>query len=202
MCLPDAKLLSHPPREIVASLWRHRSLIHASAKREVLGRYRGSAVGLLWSFFNPLFMLAVYTFVFSVIFQARWGGGSGSKTEFALLLFAGLIMFNLFAECNWSPVEAVNLVLSHQPYPKTSTGRKDPNPPLNHRFFLLQRVPCAVMCKRVERISDCRSVDQGKRARPNAAQVSDERALVHEYKISGVFCLPPWLLANFAHAGG
>jgi lipopolysaccharide transport system permease protein len=45
-------------------------------------------------------MLAVYTFVFSVIFQARWGtDGSGSKTEFALLLFAGLIMFNLFAEC-------------------------------------------------------------------------------------------------------
>jgi lipopolysaccharide transport system permease protein len=90
MCLPDAKLLSHPPREIVASLWRHRSLIHASAKREVLGRYRGSAVGLLWSFFNPLFMLAVYTFVFSVIFQARRGyGGSGSKTEFALLLLPG-----------------------------------------------------------------------------------------------------------------
>jgi lipopolysaccharide transport system permease protein len=87
------------PCEMVASLWRHRSLIHASAKREVLGRYRGSALGLLWSFFNPLFMLAVYTFVFSVIFQARWGGGSGSKTEFALLLFAGLIMFNLFAEC-------------------------------------------------------------------------------------------------------
>jgi lipopolysaccharide transport system permease protein len=90
---------SATPREMVSSLWRNRSLIHASAKREVLGRYRGSALGLLWSFFNPLFMLAVYTFVFSVIFQARWGGGSGSKIEFALILFAGLIMFNLFAEC-------------------------------------------------------------------------------------------------------
>lgn len=38
------------PVEMVASLWRNRSLIHASAKREVLGRYRGSALGLLWSF--------------------------------------------------------------------------------------------------------------------------------------------------------
>jgi lipopolysaccharide transport system permease protein len=44
-------------------------------------------------------MLAVYTFVFSVVFKARWGTGSDSKTEFALVLFAGLIMFNLFAEC-------------------------------------------------------------------------------------------------------
>ena len=91
---------SSSPFEMFASLWRNRRLTYALAKREVLGRYRGSVLGLLWSFFNPLFMLAVYTFVFSVIFQARWGaGGSSSKTEFALLLFAGLIVFNLFAEC-------------------------------------------------------------------------------------------------------
>lgn len=88
------------PVEMVASLWRNRSLIRASAKREVLGRYRGSVLGLLWSFFNPLFMLAVYTFVFSVVFKARWGGSSGdSKTEFALVLFAGLMVFNIFSEC-------------------------------------------------------------------------------------------------------
>lgn len=87
------------PVEMVASIWRNRSLIHASAKREVLGRYRGSALGLLWSFFNPLFMLIVYTLVFSVVFNARWGSGSTSKVEFALVLFAGLIVFNLFAEC-------------------------------------------------------------------------------------------------------
>ena len=67
---------SASPIEMFANLWRHRDLIKASAKREVLGRYRGSFLGVLWSFFNPLFMLAVYTFVFSVVFQARWGGGS------------------------------------------------------------------------------------------------------------------------------
>ena len=87
------------PREIVASFWRNRSLIRASVKREVLGRYRGSVMGILWSFLNPLFMLIVYTFVFSVVFKARWSVGSESKMEFALVLFAGLLVFNLFAEC-------------------------------------------------------------------------------------------------------
>lgn len=87
------------PREALSSLWRNRSLIKASTEREVLGRYRGSMMGILWSFFNPLFMLAVYTVVFSVVFKARWGTGSDSKTEFALVLFAGLMMFGLFSEC-------------------------------------------------------------------------------------------------------
>lgn len=101
---------SASPVEMVASLWRHRELITASAKREVLGRYRGSVMGILWSFFNPLFMLAVYTFVFSEIFKARWNAASESKTEFALVLFAGLIVFNLFAECvNRAP----SLILSN-----------------------------------------------------------------------------------------
>lgn len=106
---------SASPREMVVSLWRNRNLINASVKREVLGRYRGSALGILWSFFNPLFMLAVYTIVFSVVFKARWGGGSDSKTEFALVLFAGLMMFNLFAECiNRAP----GLILSNVNYVK------------------------------------------------------------------------------------
>lgn len=106
---------SSSPKEMLASLWRHSELIKASAKREVLGRYRGSAMGLLWSFFNPVFMLAVYTFVFSVVFKARWSGGGESKTEFALVLFSGLIFFNLFAECiNRAP----GLVLSNANYVK------------------------------------------------------------------------------------
>jgi len=103
------------PVEMFACIWRNRDLIKTSARREVLGRYRGSFLGPLWSFFNPLFMLAVFTFVFSVIYQARWGGGSGSKTEFALVLFAGLLVFNLFAECiNRAP----GLILSNINYVK------------------------------------------------------------------------------------
>jgi lipopolysaccharide transport system permease protein len=106
---------SASPVEMFASLWRNRGLIKASANREVLGRYRGSVMGILWSFFNPLFMLSVYTFVFSSVFKARWNSGSDSKTEFALVLFAGLIIFNLFAECiNRAP----GLILSNVNYVK------------------------------------------------------------------------------------
>jgi len=72
-------------------------------------------MGLLWSFFNPLFMLGVYTFVFSLVFKSRWSGGSESKGEFALVLFAGLIVFNIFAECiNRAP----SIILSNVNYVK------------------------------------------------------------------------------------
>jgi lipopolysaccharide transport system permease protein len=69
-------------------------------KREVVGRYRGSVMGLAWSFFNPIVMLTVYTFVFSVVFKARWGvGGDDGQGSFAVLLFVGMIVHGLFAEC-------------------------------------------------------------------------------------------------------
>ena len=87
------------PREMVASLWRNRELVYALVKREVIGRYRGSILGVFWTFVQPVFMLLIYTFVFSVVFKARWNAGSDSKTEFALVLFAGLMVFNLFSEC-------------------------------------------------------------------------------------------------------
>jgi lipopolysaccharide transport system permease protein len=109
------QVYSASPREMVASLWRNRNLIGVLVRREVVGRYRGSFLGILWSFFNPVFMLAVYTFVFSVVFKARWNADSDSKTEFALVLFAGLLVFNLFAECvNKAP----NLILANVNYVK------------------------------------------------------------------------------------
>lgn len=102
--------------QIFRSLWRHRQLIWQMSRREVVGRYRGSVMGLAWSFFNPVFMLAVYTFVFSVVFKSRWGvGGDESKTQFALVLFVGLIVFGLFAEViNRAP----GLILSNVNYVK------------------------------------------------------------------------------------
>ncbi|WP_434709925.1 ABC transporter permease [Pseudomonas sp. R1-1] len=109
------KTFSISPREIIASNWRNRGLISALIKREIIGRYRGSIMGLLWSLFNPIFMLVIYTFVFSVVFKARWSVDSESKTEFALMLFAGLMTFNLFAEClNRAP----SLILSNVNYVK------------------------------------------------------------------------------------
>ena len=72
-------------------------------KREVIGRYRGSFLGLLWAFVNPILMLAIYTFVFGVVFKVRLDSQStelyDDKFAFALLLFTGLILFNLFSEC-------------------------------------------------------------------------------------------------------
>ena len=107
--------LSTSPFSLVRSIWQNRYLIYQMSKREVIGRYKGSAIGLLWSFLTPMMMLAVYTFVFSVVFKARWTGGSDSKTEFALVLFAGLIIFNLFAEC---ASRAPSLILANVNYVK------------------------------------------------------------------------------------
>nr|WP_145551008.1 ABC transporter permease [Variovorax boronicumulans] len=97
------------------SLYTYRLLLVSLAHREVVGRYRGSLLGMMWSFFNPVLMLAVYTFVFSVVFKTRWAGGTGSRTEFALVLFAGLIFFNLFAECI---TRAPGLILGNATYVK------------------------------------------------------------------------------------
>jgi len=108
-------ILSISPFTLLRSIKANHSLIYNLVKRDVVGRYRGSVMGLLWSFFNPVLMLAVYTFVFSVVFKARWTGGSDSKTEFALVLFAGLMVFNLFSECvNRAP----SLILSNVNYVK------------------------------------------------------------------------------------
>ena len=73
----------------------HGHLIWQFARREVLGRYKGSMLGLGWSFVSPLLMLGVYTFVFVGVFKARWPGAeSGGGVEFALQLMAGLMVFN------------------------------------------------------------------------------------------------------------
>ncbi|RYZ13314.1 MAG: ABC transporter permease [Comamonadaceae bacterium] len=83
---------------LVRSLWSHRQLIVQMTRREVIGRYKGSVMGLLWSFLNPIFMLMVYTFVFSVVFKAKWGGPEESKMQFAVVVFAGMVVQALFAD--------------------------------------------------------------------------------------------------------
>ena len=102
---------------LAKSMLRNRQLILQMTKRDVVGRYKGSAFGLAWSFFNPVLMLIVYTFVFSEIFKARWGGegGDDSKTQFAVVLFVGMIVQGLFSEVlNRAP----SLILSNVNYVK------------------------------------------------------------------------------------
>lgn len=101
---------------LARSLWHNRQLIAQLIRREVVGRYKGSVMGLAWSFFNPVFMLSVYTFVFSVVFKSRWGvGREESNAQFAVVLFVGMIVHSLFSEVlNRSP----GLILSNVNYVK------------------------------------------------------------------------------------
>ncbi len=103
------------PFRITGHLWRYRQLIGQLTRREVETRYKGSFIGVGWSLIHPLLMLCVYTFVFSVVFQIRWGGQADeSIVDFALALFTGLISFSVFSEViNAAPslmLENVNYV--------------------------------------------------------------------------------------------
>lgn len=105
------------PRALIKSILLNRNLIVQMTKREVIGRYKGSIMGMTWSFFNPILLLVVYTFVFSEIFKSRWGGSGGddSKTQFAVVLFVGMIFLNLFNDVlNRAP----NLILANTNYVK------------------------------------------------------------------------------------
>lgn len=90
-----ANFLSKPIRECL----RYRGLLFHLSEREVKSRYKGSYLGILWNIITPLIMLLIYTFVFGVVFRARWEYQiSDSKLEFSLTLYAGIILYNLFSE--------------------------------------------------------------------------------------------------------
>jgi lipopolysaccharide transport system permease protein len=104
-----------PHGENTKGLLHRWALLPELVKRDFVGRYKGSMLGIVWSLFNPLLMLAIYTFVFSVAFQARWGIGEQSKIGFAVVLFSGMIVHSFFAEClNRAP----GLITSHANYVK------------------------------------------------------------------------------------
>ena len=104
------------PIHMVKTLWSNRRLLDQLARRDVAGRYKGAAIGVAWSFLTPLLMLCVYTFVFSVVFQARWGGElSEGRVQFALIMFVGILVHTLFPEVvNRAP----GLILSNPNYVK------------------------------------------------------------------------------------
>lgn len=87
------------PFSWLTSAWKNRVLLLRLTRREIETRYRGSFLGVLWSLVVPIALLAVYTFVFSMVFEARWQSTVNNRGNFALVLFSGLIVFNLFAEC-------------------------------------------------------------------------------------------------------
>jgi lipopolysaccharide transport system permease protein len=102
-------------RAMGGALWHNRALIQRFVVREVAGRYRGSFFGLAWSFFHPLFMLAIYTVVFTMVFEAKWSGPEDSQVGFSLVLFVGMILHGFFSECL---TRAPGLVLGNVNYVK------------------------------------------------------------------------------------
>lgn len=98
------------------TLWARRDLIRQLTRREITGRYRSSSLGLVWSLVTPLVTLLLYTFVFGVVFKARWPGTrSENLAEYGLLLFAGITAFTLFSE---SVTRAPGLITSSPNYVK------------------------------------------------------------------------------------
>ena len=100
---------------IAGSLIEHRFVIGQLTKRAILGRYRGTVLGLLWSLVTPLLLLAVYTFVFGTILQVRWVSQSGGNAEFAAILFSGMLVHGILAECL---TQASTLIVSNPQYVK------------------------------------------------------------------------------------
>jgi lipopolysaccharide transport system permease protein len=84
---------------ILSSFIDNRKLIWRLVKRDLQARYRGSMLGMAWTVLTPLFLLLVFTFVFSVVFQSRWNVEVTGKGQFALILFCGLIIYQMFADC-------------------------------------------------------------------------------------------------------
>jgi len=93
-------MMNAHPIKMTRNLWRYRDLIRELARRELSQRYRGSYLGFIWTLIVPLITLAIYTFVFAFIFDARWATSSDQPTtvNYALVLFAGLTAYNIFSE--------------------------------------------------------------------------------------------------------
>lgn len=101
---------------MLLAAWKNRSLIWQLLKRDVQARYRGSALGLLWSLATPVIMLTIYTFVFQTVFKSRWTDNTGETTlGFAIILFLGLSLNTLLNETlTKSPL----LIVGNQNYVK------------------------------------------------------------------------------------
>jgi lipopolysaccharide transport system permease protein len=103
------------PVQLARTLWRQRGLILELTRSDIAGRYKGSLLGIFWSLFNPIALLTIYTFVFSVVFQARWDTGDHSQGHYAVQLFAGMIVHGLFTE---TLLRSPSLILRNSSYVK------------------------------------------------------------------------------------
>ena len=87
-------------------LFRYRGLIESLVARELKARYRGSVLGFFWSFVNPLLLLLIYSFVFTVVMPGARGAG---LDPYALFLFCGILPWTWFSS---SLLEASNVLIA------------------------------------------------------------------------------------------
>ncbi len=112
---PGGQTRRSDPAYVFASLAEHRFVVAQLSRRAILGRYRGTMLGLLWSLFTPLLLLAVYTFVFGTVLQIRWVDQGGGNLEFAAILFSGMLIHGILADCL---TQASTLIVSNPQYVK------------------------------------------------------------------------------------
>jgi len=98
-----------------ATIARYWNLISRLAAREFAARYRGSHLGVLWAALTPLVTVLVFTFVFGVVFRAKWAGESTATSEFVIILFVGMIIHGIFVE---AISRAPTLILNNSSYVK------------------------------------------------------------------------------------
>lgn len=89
------------------ALWHYRHLLWQFTKRQIEGRHKGSLLGFGWSVLNPLLMLAIYTFVFSVIFPGHFANRpDDGPIAYAFTIFLGLCFYHLFVD-SFAPAPSV-----------------------------------------------------------------------------------------------
>jgi lipopolysaccharide transport system permease protein len=96
----EQRIESYPAnlKDVFRPLTQHWHLLLQLSKRGIQSRYRGSVLGMFWSLLTPLLMLLVYSFVFSVVFKAKWNHPGAEDANFGVILFSGMIIHALFSE--------------------------------------------------------------------------------------------------------
>jgi lipopolysaccharide transport system permease protein len=85
-------------RELISLLTKHRQLTIEMSKREITDRYLGQIFGVFWAIGHPLVMIAVYIFIFVVVFKIKIGGTREMPLDYTTYLLAGLIPWMSFQE--------------------------------------------------------------------------------------------------------
>ncbi|MFP8873464.1 MAG: ABC transporter permease [Myxococcota bacterium] len=99
----------------ITCLLDSRQVVYYLTRKRIVLRYRGSVLGVVWSFIVPTLTLAIYTLVFGVVLRARWSSEESSTTEYALLLYLGLCVYWFVSDC---VSEAPSLIANHSNYVK------------------------------------------------------------------------------------